>query len=129
MLHGVEVDDRDGVTMLKVDSIGTQLGLGGIFNREIYVNKLYLKGARMVLYKKTPKSAPNYQFVLDAFKKKSKQKKMLKSLQPQIFRRDYLMQLEGKYKGGTLRTHAGGVWLDGYSDHLPTLVYLVKEQK
>ena len=75
MLHGVELDDKDGVKMLQVDSIGTQLGLGGIFNREIYVNKLYLKGARMVLYKKTPKSAPNYQFVLDAFKKKSKQKK------------------------------------------------------
>jgi hypothetical protein len=66
---------------------------------------------------------------LATFKKKSKQKKMLKSLQPQIFRRDYLMQQEGKYKGGTLRTHAGGVWLDGYSDHLPTLVYLIKEQK
>jgi hypothetical protein len=47
----------------------------------------------------------------------------------QIFRRDYLFQKEGKYKGNTLRTHAGGVWLDGYSDHLPTIVYLMKEQK
>ncbi len=53
----------------------------------------------------------------------------LKYYQPQIFRRDYLFQQEGKYKGNTLRTHAGGVWLDGYSDHLPTLVYLLKEQK
>ena len=53
----------------------------------------------------------------------------LKFYQPQIFRRDYLFQQEGNYKGNTLRTHAGGVWLDGYSDHLPTLVYLVKEQK
>lgn len=53
----------------------------------------------------------------------------LKYFQPQIFRRDYLFQQEGNYKGNTLRTHAGGVWLDGYSDHLPTLVYLVKEQK
>jgi endonuclease/exonuclease/phosphatase family metal-dependent hydrolase len=53
----------------------------------------------------------------------------LKFWQPQIFRRDYLFQQDGKYKGGTLRTHAGGVWLDGYSDHLPTLVYLVKEAK
>ena len=49
--------------------------------------------------------------------------------QPQIFRRDYLFQQDGKYKGNPLRTHAGGVWLDGYSDHLPTLVYLVKEAK
>ena len=53
----------------------------------------------------------------------------LKLYQPAIFRRDYLFQQEGRHKGNTLRTHAGGVWLNGYSDHLPTLVYLVKEQK
>ena len=47
----------------------------------------------------------------------------------QIFRRDYLFQKEGRYKGNTLRTHAGGAWLNGYSDHLPTVVYLIKEQK
>lgn len=53
----------------------------------------------------------------------------LKYLKHQIFRRDYMIQQEGKYKGSPLRTHAGGVWLDGYSDHLPTVVYLIKEQK
>lgn len=46
-----------------------------------------------------------------------------------IFMRDYLFQQEGRYKGNPLRTHAGGVWLNGYSDHLPTQVYLVKEVK
>ena len=61
--------------------------------------------------------------------KGKKEYKGLTLFQPQIFRRDYLFQQEGKYKGNTLRTHAGGVWLDGYSDHLPTLVYLVKEAK
>ena len=53
----------------------------------------------------------------------------LKLRKHEIFRRDYLFQKEGRYKGNTLRTHAGGVWLDGYSDHLPTVVYLMKEQK
>ena len=53
--------------------------------------------------------------------------KTLKYYRHQIFRRNYLFQKDGKYKGNTLRTHAGGVWLDGYSDHLPTVVYLVKE--
>ena len=53
----------------------------------------------------------------------------LKYYRHQIFRRDYLFQREGKYKGNTLRTHAGGAWLDGFSDHLPTVVYLVKEAK
>jgi endonuclease/exonuclease/phosphatase family metal-dependent hydrolase len=53
----------------------------------------------------------------------------LKYWKNQIFRRDYLMQTEGKYKGTPKRTTAGGVWLDGFSDHLPVVVYLVKEQK
>jgi hypothetical protein len=48
-------------------------------------------------------------------------------LKNQIFRRDYLFQTEGKYKGNPKRTHAGGVWLDGYSDHLPVVVYLLKK--
>ena len=53
----------------------------------------------------------------------------LKFWKNQIFRRDYLFNTEGKYKGTPKRTHAGGIWLDGYSDHLPVVVYLVKEQK
>ena len=67
------------------------------------------------------------QTLLDQKGKKDYQ--TLKYWNHQIFRRDYLFQKEGKYKGNTLRTHAGGVWLDGYSDHLPTVVYLIKEVK
>ena len=52
----------------------------------------------------------------------------LKFWKNQIFKRYYLFQTEGKYKGSPKRTTAGGVWLDGYSDHLPVVVYLVKEQ-
>ncbi|MBQ9286185.1 MAG: endonuclease/exonuclease/phosphatase family protein [Bacteroidaceae bacterium] len=44
----------------------------------------------------------------------------------EIFRRDYLFQDSGRYKGSPLRTHASGVWLDGYSDHLPVVTYHVK---
>lgn len=53
----------------------------------------------------------------------------LKFWKNQIQRMPYLFQTEGKYKGSPKRTTAGGVWLDGYSDHLPVCVYLVKEQK
>jgi hypothetical protein len=53
----------------------------------------------------------------------------LKYLKNEIQRMPYLFQTEGAYKGSTKRTTAGGVWLDGYSDHLPVCVYLVKEQK
>lgn len=61
--------------------------------------------------------------------KKKKDYRTLKYFAHQVFRRDYLIQKEGKYKGNSLRTHAGGVWLDGYSDHFPTVVYIIKEVK
>ncbi len=53
----------------------------------------------------------------------------LKYFKHEIFMRNYLFQTEGRYKGSTKRTHASGTWLNGYSDHLPVLVYLVKELK
>ncbi len=61
-------------------------------------------------------------------KKGNKAAPSLKYWKCEIQRMPYLFQTEGKYKGGTKRTTAGGVWLDGYSDHLPTVVYLMKEQ-
>ena len=48
----------------------------------------------------------------------SKDYSTLKYWKNQIFRRDYMFQTEGKYKGSPKRTTAGGVWLNGYSDHL-----------
>ena len=46
-----------------------------------------------------------------------------------VFSRDYLLQTEGKYKGAPNRTTAGGTWLNGYSDHLPTQIFLVKDAR
>ena len=58
-----------------------------------------------------------------------KDRSTLKYYQHAIFMRDYLFQQEGRYKGNPLRTHAGGVWLNGFSDHLPVQIYLVREVK
>ena len=58
-----------------------------------------------------------------------KERSTLKFYKPEIFSRSYMLQTEGKYKGSPKRTHAGGVWLNGYSDHLPVIIYLIKEQK
>lgn len=44
----------------------------------------------------------------------------------EVFIRDYLIQQDGNYKGSPLRTHGGRLWLNGYSDHLPTIIYLKK---
>jgi hypothetical protein len=55
------------------------------------------------------------------------EKGKLRFWKAEIFNRAFLTQQEGRYKGSPLRTHAGGAWLNGYSDHYPTLMYLVKE--
>lgn len=59
----------------------------------------------------------------------SKDFSTLKFWKNEIQRMPYLFQTEGQYKGSPKRTTAGGVWLNGYSDHLPVVVYLLKEQK
>lgn len=45
----------------------------------------------------------------------------------QVFNKTFLIQQDGQYKGYPLRTFSSGVWNNGYSDHLPTEIFLVKE--
>ncbi|MCK5028368.1 MAG: endonuclease/exonuclease/phosphatase family protein [Bacteroidales bacterium] len=46
-----------------------------------------------------------------------------------IFDKDFLKRDNGRYKGYPKRTHGGGVYLNGYSDHFPVYIYLIKEVK
>lgn len=62
-------------------------------------------------------------------KKGSKDFSTLKFWKNRIQNMPYLFQTDGKYKGQPKRTTASGIWLDGYSDHLPVVVYFAKEQQ
>lgn len=53
----------------------------------------------------------------------------LKFLNKEVFRKDYLFQTDGKYQGYPKRTTAGGAWMNGFSDHLPVVVYLTQSRK
>jgi len=44
-----------------------------------------------------------------------------------VFDEEFIKQESGRYKGYPLRTHAGGVYKNGYSDHFPVYLYLIKE--
>ncbi len=44
-----------------------------------------------------------------------------------IFKEKYLINQNGNYKGYPFRSFAGGRYLDGYSDHLPVYILLIKE--
>ena len=51
----------------------------------------------------------------------------LKFYKAEVFNKDFLIQKTGKYKGYPFRTFSGGHFQNGFSDHFPTLIYLVKE--
>ena len=59
----------------------------------------------------------------------SKEKPTLTFLRAEVLNRKFLRSDEGDYQGYPLRTFSGGVFLNGYSDHFPTMIYLVKEVK
>lgn len=42
---------------------------------------------------------------------------------------DILKEQSGNYAGSPHRTFAGGKWLDGYSDHFPTEIFLIKQNR
>lgn len=43
-----------------------------------------------------------------------------------IFSRNYMVQMDGQYKGYPLRTYNGDIYQGGFSDHFPTYVVLKK---
>lgn len=47
----------------------------------------------------------------------------------EVLNKEFLKQSDGQYKGYPHRTFSGGAWSNGYSDHFPTEIFLVKEVK
>jgi endonuclease/exonuclease/phosphatase family metal-dependent hydrolase len=46
--------------------------------------------------------------------------------QANIYKEEYLIQQDGKYKGSPFRTYSYDDYISGYSDHLPVYIYLMK---
>jgi hypothetical protein len=45
----------------------------------------------------------------------------------EVFNRDFLKNKFGRHKGYPHRSFEGNNWINGYSDHFPTLIYLIRE--
>ena len=50
----------------------------------------------------------------------------LKFYRSEIFNREFLCEKAGRYKGYPLRTFASNMFVNGYSDHFPVVLYLIK---
>ncbi|WP_250433362.1 endonuclease/exonuclease/phosphatase family protein [Hanstruepera flava] len=46
-----------------------------------------------------------------------------------IYNKNYLVNKRGRYKGYPLRSFADGGFTDGFSDHFPVYIYLIKEME
>ena len=56
-----------------------------------------------------------------------KDRSTFKFFKNEIYMPKYITSTEGKNVGAPKRTTSAGVWQNGYSDHFPTQIYLVKE--
>lgn len=45
-----------------------------------------------------------------------------------VFRQPWLLQTEGAFKGYPFRTFVGDIFINGYSDHLPVYLFLLKKK-
>ena len=59
----------------------------------------------------------------------SKDKPTLTYSRAEVLNRKFLRGNEGDRQGYPLRTYSSGIFMNGYSDHFPTMIYLVKEVK
>ena len=59
----------------------------------------------------------------------SKDKPTLTFARAEVLNRKFLRGDEGDRQGYPLRTFSAGIFMNGYSDHFPTMIYLVKEVK
>lgn len=49
--------------------------------------------------------------------------------QAEVYNREMLKTSFGKYKGYPHRSYSGNRWINGYSDHFPTIIYLLKRSE
>ena len=76
-LEGLEVEDQQHRKMLELGRLLVDVDLWKLIGKELEVEEVLLDGVKARLYK--PQDGPaNYQFLIDAFKKDPKQKKVKK---------------------------------------------------
>lgn len=123
-------DDPGDLSVTAPEALGTKSDKNACAPHDLYnpwYDMLYKKGVGTLYYR--GKWNLFDQIIFTGNLLNTADKSRLHLLTNAVFSRDYLLQTEGKYKGAPKRTTAGGTWLNGYSDHLPTQIFLVKDAR
>jgi len=67
IINDISIEDQKQKPMLKVARVSASINLLSLLNGQIDIPTAQLYGTHATLYKDTPDSTPNYQFVIDAF--------------------------------------------------------------
>lgn len=73
-LYGLDVEDLQHRKMLLLDTLSVDVDLLRLLRNEVRISEAKVHGIQAQLYKPSPDSAANYQFVIDAFKKDKTEK-------------------------------------------------------
>lgn len=73
-LYNLRVEDREHRPMLKLELFTAEIDRWALLKKEVQLEEVGVKGLSAQLYKSKSDSVANYQFVLDAFKPKKKDK-------------------------------------------------------
>jgi endonuclease/exonuclease/phosphatase family protein len=123
-------DDPGDLSVTSPEALGAKSDKNACAPHDLYnpwYDMLYKKGVGTLYYR--GKWNLFDQIIFTGNLLNTADKSRLHLLTNAVFSRDYLLQTEGKYKGAPKRTTAGGTWLNGYSDHLPTQIFLVKDAR
>ncbi len=71
-LSGLEIEDLQHRKMLQMEDLYGRIQLAPLLNRELVISQARISGLEAFLYKPSPDSAANYQFLIDVFKKERK---------------------------------------------------------
>ena len=69
-LYHLLVEDQQHRPMLQLKQLGVEIDMWALLNNEVQMEEVTIKGLHAKLFKQKTDSVANYQFVLDAFKKK-----------------------------------------------------------
>lgn len=119
-------DDPTNVSCAKILNAKrniTEVEKGGLYNT---MWPIFAKGNGSLGYQDT---WCLYDQIIISYDWLGKDYSTLKFVKPEVFNKDFLTEQAGKRKGYPMRTHASGVWRNGYSDHYPTLIYVIKNTK
>lgn len=77
-LYGLEIEDREHRKMLQMECLAAEIDMMALLQHEVKINEVVVKGLKAQLYKPSPETPANYQFVIDAFKSDKPKKEKTK---------------------------------------------------